>query len=215
MTHSTLRFVVAALLLASAAIFLRREPPEELPHHLPLRLFPLQIGPWRGTDVPIPQDDLVTLGHGDFLRRNYQNEEQTQPSAELFIAFFSSQRAGDTIHSPRNCLTAEGWTPIESSRMVFTVPGHTSFPVNRYIIARRDSRKVVLYWYWAHDRGVASEYLAKYYLVADSIRMHRSDGGMIRVSTEIYRGETADAAEQRILPFAVSLVPLLNSYIPQ
>jgi len=73
----------------------------------------------------------------------------------------------------------------------------------------------VLYWYWAHDRGVASDYWAKYYLVADAIRMNRSDGSLVRLKTPIYPGETADAAEQRLLPFANDIVPQLAAYIPK
>jgi EpsI family protein len=95
------------------------------------------------------------------------------------------------------------------------MPGHQPFLANRYVIAKGDARQIVLYWYWAHDRGVASEYWAKYYLVADSIKMNRSDGALVRLTSVIQPGETADAAQQRILPFTNSLLPLLDSYIPR
>jgi Protein of unknown function (DUF3485) len=42
-------------------------------------------------------------------------------------------------------------------------------------------RQLVLYWFQAHGRTVASEYWAKYYLVYDSIRMNRSDGALVRM----------------------------------
>ena len=35
----------------------------------------------------------------------------------------------------------------------------------------------MLYWFQAHGRVVASEWWAKYYLIYDSIRLNRSDGG--------------------------------------
>jgi EpsI family protein len=74
---------------------------------------------------------------------------------------------------------------------------------------------LVLYWYWAHDRGVASEYWAKVYLVADAMRMNCSDGALVRIMTEMFPGETAETAQQRIAPFASRIVPLLNDYIPR
>jgi EpsI family protein len=83
------------------------------------------------------------------------------------------------------------------------------------VITKGDFRQVVLYWYWAHDRGVASEYSARYYLVKDSIRLHRSDGALVRIMSPIYAGETADAAYQRALGFAGGIVPILNDYIPR
>jgi EpsI family protein len=158
---------------------------------------------------------LEVLGPGDFLLRVYQDQAAQQAPIDLFIAYFPSQRAGDTIHSPQHCLPGAGWTPIENTPMQLTMPGHAPFPVNRYIIAKGDARQVVLYWYWAHDRGVASEYWAKFYLVADSIRMNRTDGALVRISTPMYRGETVDDAMQRIMPFSNSMTPLLESYIPR
>jgi EpsI family protein len=72
-----------------------------------------------------------------------------------------------------------------------------------------------LYWFWAHDRGVASEYWAKFYLVKDAIRMDRSDGALVRLVTPMFPDETPDAAQRRISPFTSALVPLLDDYIPR
>ena len=214
--RGTLRFVLAAILIAAAAVLLQaRSHSEVFPPRLPLQSFPQQFGAWTGTDVPLEKEVLDILGPGDFLLRFYQNQEKPQPNIGLFIAYFRSQRAGDTIHSPQHCLPGAGWAPIESKHVFLSMPGHEPFPVNRYIIAKGDSRQIVLYWYWAHDRGVASEYWAKYYLVADSIKMNRSDGALVRLTTAIQPGETPDAAQQRILPFSDSVLPLLNSYIPR
>lgn len=214
MRNSTLRFILAALLIAGAAIFLQaRAGSEVFPPRLPLKQFPAQLGGWTGTDVGLDKDVLDILGPGDFLLRIYKN--QNNPYIDLFIAYFRSQRAGDTIHSPQHCLPGSGWTPIENQRITLAMPGHKPFPANRYLIARGDSRELVLYWFWAHDRGVASEYWAKFYLVTDSIKMNRSDGALVRITTPMFPGETADAAQQRILPFAGDVMPLLDSYIPR
>jgi EpsI family protein len=215
MSSSTPRFIVATLLILGAAILLQaRARSEVYPPRLPLKQFPTQVGSWRGTDVAIEKDVLEVLGPGDFLVRIYQSPEKI-PYVDLFIAYFRSQRAGDTIHSPRHCLPGAGWAPIENQRVTLTMPGHQPFPANRYLIAKGDSRELVLYWFWAHNRGVASEYWAKFYLVADSIKMNRSDGALVRITTPMYPGETADAAQQRILPFASDVTPLLDSYIPR
>jgi len=213
---SMARFLCAALLIASTAIFLRaRTRGEVFPPRLALENFPHQIGAWTGTDVTIDQDTLRVLGPGDFLLRVYADPQQSLPYIDLFIAYFPTQRTNDTMHSPKNCLPGSGWAPIESTRVTLNVPGHGSFPVNRYIIAKGDDKQVVLYWYWAHDRGVASEYWAKYYLVSDSIRMNRSDGSLVRVTTPLLDGESPGAAQQRLMPFVSEIVPKLNAYIPR
>jgi EpsI family protein len=216
MIQSVARFLPAALLLIATAIFLQaRTRGEVFPPRQPLPSFPQQLGSWEGTDIAIDDDALQVLGPGDFLLRVYRDEQSTQPPLDLFIAYFPSQRAGDTIHSPKNCLPGAGWLPVQSSRTMLSMANHAPFPVNRYVIAKGDARQLVLYWYWAHDRGVASEYWAKYYLVADSIRMNRSDGSLVRLKTVMSPGESADSAMQRLLPFAERILPRLDDYIPR
>jgi EpsI family protein len=210
------RFILTATLLTTTAIFLRARGHNEIfPNRQPLASLPYQLGPWAGTDVPMEQDVREVLGPGDFLQRFYENTSAVQPSVDLFLAYFPSQRTGDTIHSPKNCLPGAGWLPIESSKISISFPGRATFEANRYVIAKGDDHQLVLYWYWAHDRAVASEYWAKFYLVADSIRLNRSDGSLVRVITPMLPGEAANAAQQRLLSFSGNLVPLLDAYIPR
>jgi EpsI family protein len=216
MKTATVRFILAAVLIAATSLFLEARGRDEVfPPRLAFDTFPVKLGAWSGTDVSLSKDVLDVLGPGDFLLRIYENEGAPEPNIDLFMAYFRSQRAGDTIHSPKNCLPGAGWTPVEAVRKEIALPGHRPFRINRYIIAKGDSRKLVLYWYWAHDRGVASEYWAKVYLVADSMRMNRSDGALVRISTDLQPGETADQGEQRVFPFTRDVVPLLNQYIPR
>jgi len=234
--RSHLQFALAAVLLTVTALFLQaRGRSEVFPPRQPLSSLPHELANWVGTDITLPKDTLEILGPGDFLLRLYryaspQNESPgNNPSrdvsakaasandrdVDLFVAYFPSQRAGDTIHSPRNCLPGAGWSPLESKRITISVPGRASFPANRYVIGKGVERQLVLYWYWAHDRGVASEYWAKFHLVADSIRMNRSDGALIRVTTPLKRGGNANMADERLLSFAGQVVPILDNYIPR
>jgi EpsI family protein len=213
---TNLRFAVAAVVLILAAILLHASNSNEvLPPHLALQSFPSHFESWNGSDLPIPKDVLDVLGNGDFLLRDYENRSASVPPVNLFLAFSPSQRAGDTIHSPKHCLPGSGWYPIQSDRIMLSFPGHTPFQVNRYVIAKGTDRQLVLYWYLAHDRAIASEYWAKFYLVNDSIRMHRSDGSLVRVTTELGPEESPDSGQRRLVSFAGNVVPLLNQYIPQ
>lgn len=215
-THGNVRFGLAVLALLAAAVFLHARGRNEIfPPRQPLLAFPHALQNWTGTDISIPQDQLQVLGPGDFLLRDYQSLTRPEPPIGLFIAYFPTQRAGDTIHSPKNCLPGAGWAPVETSRISVSFPGQSTFPANRYVIAKGSDRQLVLYWYLAHDRAVASEYWAKYYLVADSIKMNRSDGSLVRLSTPILRGENAEHAQDRLLSFAGLIVSRLDQYIPK
>lgn len=208
------RFICVAALLSGSFAFLNvRTRPEDLPPHQPLGTFPLLLTNSFGRDVPIPPEVASVLGDGEFVERVYQTG--SQPWVDFFVAYFPTQRTGSTIHSPQNCLPGAGWTPIEFNRIPLPRPGGGSISVNRYVIAKGLDRQLVLYWYQSHGRTVANEYAAKFYLVADSIRMNRSDGALVRVVTSINPGETETVAENRAVAFTQSFLPLLDSYIPR
>jgi EpsI family protein len=203
------------VLLGATALLLRaRNNSEIIPVHQPLQSFPQAFDGWSSTDVPLTKDVLDVLGPGDFLTREYKHD-LNRPAVGLFIAYFPSQRSGDTIHSPKNCLPSAGWVPLRSDRVALSLPGKTPFQANRYVIALGQDRQLVLYWYWAHERAVASEYWAKYYLVADSIRMRRSDGSLIRLTTRFMPGESIDSAQQRLLALADHISPVIDNYVPR
>jgi EpsI family protein len=203
------------VLLAGTGLLLQaRNSAEIIPAREPLSSFPQTLGGWRSSDIPLSQDVRDVLGPGDFLLRDYQDPANGM-DADLFIAYFPSQRSGDAIHSPKNCLPGAGWAPVSSERITLNLPGHAPFRVNRYLIAKGEDRRLVLYWYWAHDRAVASEYMAKFYLVTDSLRERRSDGSLIRLSTRLGTNESLDSGQQRLLILAGKIVPLVNSYVPR
>jgi EpsI family protein len=65
--------------------------------------------------------------------------------------------------------------------------------VNRYVVARDTERSVVLYWYQSHDRVVASEYKARFWSIADAIRLNRTDTALVRVVVPIHNENQQEA----------------------
>ena len=132
---------------------------------------------------------------------------------ELFVAFFKSQRAGVSPHSPKMCLPANGWTE-ESSRIIsVTVPGEPApIPVNRYIVTKPGQRKLVLYWFQSPHRATADEYLSKVYLILDALRYRRSDEALVRVIVDI-TGDTEAGQEQHAIQFIQDLYQPLKRQI--
>jgi EpsI family protein len=216
MKNGSLRFgITAALMLATALVLHAHGGKEFIPTPPPLSSLPLQIDGWTGTDSVLDQQTLDILGPGEFLVRDYENASQPQPWINLYVAYFPSQKAGDTIHSPNHCLPGAGWVPTSRERVQIARPDGSSFSVNRYVVSKSGERQLVLYWFQAHGRAVASEYWAKYYLVSDSIRMNRSDGGLVRLMTPMLHGESPDAAEARMMKLGSQFIPLLDNYIPR
>lgn len=180
--------------------------------------FPMTIGNWRAVvDPPLDADILRVLGVDDYLSRIYYQPNGT--AVGLYMGFYGSQRQGDTIHSPLNCLPGAGWEPVKDGRL--TIPNADGqgrdITVNRYIVQKGLERQLVLYWYQAHGRVVASEYTSKLYLIHDAIRLNRTDGSMVRVIAPIEVGATDDgaSAEQIAVAFVREIFPSLPAYLPE
>jgi EpsI family protein len=210
----TLRFWTVVLLLAGTALLLHsradadRNPPSE-----PLAQLPAVIGGWTGSDQPIDQETRDVLGAGDFLSRIYAQNSTIAPIS-IFIGYFPTQRTGQTIHSPKHCLPGAGWV-FESSNYIDLADAKVKpHRVGEYIIVNGESKQFVIYWYQAHKRSVASEYMAKAYMVMDAMRMNRTDGALVRITTPITSSEDAPAAKKRAEEFAAQLAPLLPRFIP-
>jgi EpsI family protein len=212
----SLRFgIVATLMLGTALVLQAHSRGEFFPPRTSLSSLPNQIDGWTGTDFPLSQEERDILGPGDFLVRDYENASQPQPWVNLYMAYFPTQRTGDTIHSPNHCLPGAGWIPTSREVVRIAGPDGSSFPANRYVISKSSDRQLVLYWFQAHGREVASEYWAKYYLISDSVRMNRSDGALVRLMTPILEGESPDAAQARMMKLGSQFLPLLDNYIPR
>jgi len=210
------RFAVAVILLFATAVGLQAHSHNEVfPPREPLSSLPKQMQSWTGTDEALDQQTLAILGPGEFLLRDYVNAKKLQPEINLYIAYFPTQKAGDTIHSPNHCLPGAGWIPVRNEVVQITRPDGSSFPANRYLGSKGGERQLALYWFQAHGRVVASDWKAKYYLVDDSIHMNRSDGGLVRLMTPMLEGESADAAQARLMQLGSQVLPLLDNYIPR
>ncbi len=227
--------VICLLALAAGALY-RRGDKDHTPPSTPLSDFPILLGNMSSVDMPIDPEALAILGQGDFLNRVFspprldktdlfgKPSEVAAPAAAgapteatavgLFIAYFPTQRTGQAIHSPQNCLPGSGWSFESSGTTDVTDSSGKLSQVGDYVIVNGGQRAEVLYWYQSHGRAIASDYRAKLFMLADSIRYSRSDAALVRIVTPIQPGEARDAAHQRAVRFAQRLIPILPAYIP-
>ena len=206
-------WIIAALLVGSAMLLHERNSFERIVASEPLSDVPNAVAGWTGTDQSIDTETRDVLGPGDFLSRLYSRPQPASPIG-LFIGYFPSQRTGVTIHSPKNCLPGAGWVFESSQSLLLNDLDGRPHRVGEYVIANGEHRQFVIYWYQAHGRSVANEYMAKIYLVADAIRMNRSDGALVRVTTPIGLNESNATARDRAEQFTQELFPMLPRFIP-
>ena len=212
--------VLVACILGTAWYLTTAPGAEAVPARTSLRSFPMAIGSWHGQNQPDFTSQIVAvLGVDDYIFRTYRRD--TSQTVGLYVGYHDSQRQGDTIHSPLNCLPGAGWQPASKGRALIDVRASSGAPrsieINRYVIQRGLDRRLVLYWYQSHGRVVASEYWGKVYTVVDAVRLNRTDAALVRVMTAIPEAtpEAERAAEALASEFVQSIYPLLAPYVPE
>src|SRR5690606_37522162 len=80
----------------------------------------------------------------------------------VYVGYYPQQRQGKTIHSPKNCLPGAGWEPLDAARLEIpgAVPGRT-VRANRFVVANKDQRAIVYYWYQGRGRSASNEALVR------------------------------------------------------
>src|SRR5215472_9337893 len=145
--------ILSLALMVQAGLFYASSRAENVPPMRPLHDFPQALSGWFMTHEGYVDDETQSvLRADDTLTREYGSPKY-RTRANLFIAYFQTQRTGKAPHSPKNCLPGSGWAQTQSGTLDISVPGEaTPVKVNRYVVARGQNQSVVLYWYQARNR---------------------------------------------------------------
>ena len=185
-----------------------------VPKRESLATFPQQVGPWTMVRENILSDPLTgVLKADDYILRSYQ-DAKGRP-VEVFVAYYKTQKAGESMHSPKNCLPGWGWQILKMDEVPLR-PEDAAHPtmINRYLVDKTGERALVLYWYQANGRVIASEYWGKIYLVMDALRTGRRDGAIVRFVAPIAKGSNGNPEFDAAMEMARTVAPLLPKYLP-
>src|SRR5262249_28091166 len=134
----------------------------------------------------------------------------------LYVAYYASQRTGQSAHSPRSCLPGGGWRIVEFTQQ--EIPGVRAqgppLRVNRVMVAHGGERQLVYYWFQERGRDITNEFVVKWYLLEDALFRNRTDGALVRLSTPLQAGEAPARADARLSAFAGTALPVLHDYLP-
>jgi EpsI family protein len=215
-SQTTLKRTIALCLclVVATVVLTRASKLEETPLREPLTGLPMAIGNFSGVrGADLDPEVIKILGVEDYINRVYRAGADELPVG-LYLGYWSSQRQGDTIHSPMNCLPGSGWQPSDTTRIAVPM-GAAAGEVNRVIVEKSGERLLVYYWYQSQGRVVASEYWSKIHMVVNAMRTNRTDAAMVRVVVPIPNVRDGEqAAEQEASKFVRELFPLLGRHLP-
>lgn len=204
-------WITAGILLGAFVLLHTVSHGEPIVSRQPLRELSFTLGNWTGEERPLQSQIVQAVMVSDYTNRVYFNPADVP--VQLYIGYYASQRTGDTIHSPKNCLPGAGWDPIRSEYLRISLGDGRQIVVNEYVIQRDQNKQLVFYWYQGRGRIIASEYAGKFWMVADAIYRNRTDGALVRLTTPLNDGE--EKARARLLNFTEILFPHLDELLPK
>jgi exosortase D (VPLPA-CTERM-specific) len=208
---------LVALALVVACVYPAAAVPNRLemrPARSELLGFPMQMAEWTGRRGHIEALYLDELKLDDYVIADYARPGDAP--VNLYIAYYASQRAGQSAHSPSSCLPGAGWRMSEFAVRDIANVNIDGQPlrVNRTVIAQGEARQLVYYWFQQRGRVDTNEYVVKWHLLWDSLWRQRSDGALVRFVTPLRGGEDVAAGDARLTAFAQQAAQRLTAYIP-
>ena len=213
----TARLLALVLIFSGAAGYVAYAmEPERVPLREPFSSMPTRTGRWTVASEPKLENNIVALlGVDDYVNRIYRASPTEVVS--LYVGYYQTQREGDTIHSPMNCLPGAGWIPLDTRIIQIPVEGRAEpIGVKRVLIEKGLDRQVVLYWYQSHGTVIANEYWSKVAMVYNAVRLNRSDAALVRVVAPVRQGKDGEAtADAQAIEFVQAVFPRLEIHLPR
>ena len=211
------QFIISCLFIVVAVIAFKALPErvEDIPTRQSLASFPLVIDGWQGVNKSMELKYINALKFEDYLLSNYASNKN---GLEFYIAYYDSQRKGESAHSPKSCLPGAGWRIADRAKTSLQYTDNTGSNreifINRMLVRRGDASFLTYYWFKQRQRHLANEYLVKWYLFWDALTKNRTDGALVRVIYPLRVGEDVNEGDQVIKSFLQQVVPLLPEYVP-
>ena len=203
--------IIVAILVLTALLTIVFSQSERTRLNKSFDLFPLEIGEWKGVKDTLDQKVYNILGVEDYILGNYQNRQGNR--INLYVGFYQSQKEGDLIHSPKNCMPGAGWNIIKTDQEPLEFQkGEIPSNVIRLLLQKGGEKQIVLYWFHSRGRIIGSEYMQKIWLVIDSMTKRRTDGAFVRLISPIIKSE--ETTDKLLTEFAREIKPILDEYIP-
>ena len=175
--------------------------------------FPKRIGDWVGEEQYFDQKIYEILGVDDSIFCDFFSPDNRQ--IELYVGFYQSQREGELIHSPKNCMPGAGWNFVKTKKASIGLGGfnNKTILINDILLQKGREKQIMFYWFQGRGRYIASEYAQKIYLVLDSITKRRTDEAFVRIIAPVI-DDNEKETRRYLNNFTKLLIPVLEEYLP-
>lgn len=180
-----------------------------------LNRLPLQIGEWRGRDVPLDKAIIRETDSDALVNRQYTHANGLK-SVSYYVA--AGVRARDLMpHRPEVCYTGSGWTRVEHHTAELSLGDSTRLPCKVFLFSHGvlSTQRVVVLYYYIVD--------GQYYADVSALRSKAWLGSaavgyvvQVEVVAPVTQTMNNDSAEKLVSEFAIeSAVPTVQLFRDQ
>ncbi|MBU4415146.1 MAG: VPLPA-CTERM-specific exosortase XrtD [Proteobacteria bacterium] len=209
------QFIVAVILLGATFAFSQGiEFREKIPIKKSFEYFPVNVGQWSGVQQSMEQKIIDTLDLDDYIIIDYK--DSLGRSINFYVAYYESQRKGESIHSPETCLPGSGWIFNQAGAATIPLSANDDgfMKVNRAFMQKNGYKQLSYYWFPQRGRILTNAYQLKIFVFWDALTKQRTDGALVRLITPVYESEELKDAEARLQGFTREIVPVLGEFLP-
>ena len=205
------RIITMSLIIVIFALFINMHSFQEIiPLKKSLESFTVNWKGWIGKDYYFDNIILEKLNVSDYIMREYRRGNDR---VSLYVGYYSSQKEGALIHSPKHCLPGSGWYKLSEKQRVMKIDGLGDVTFIEAVYQKGEEKEIFYYWYKMKNKYITNEYILKLYMIINSLKYGRNDAAFLRLSTVI--NEDMNDATRAIDDFMIDFVPLFQDYLPE
>ena len=201
-------FIIVAVILVAVAVV-------SISSYLPARVdiaarikvsdFPMAIGEWTATDIPLSERDYQILETRNLIMRNYKNPQGD--AVVLYIIYSEDNRK--VSHPPEVCYMGSGASIVNKSAVQIT----DSIKAIKLVTETPKNEQMVVYWYKAGSLYTDQYLKQQLKVVVDRMMRKRTSGALIRISADI-KNSAQEGTLRLLRTFASQIEPLLAKHLP-
>lgn len=186
---------------------------EAIPDHGPdFGMIPMTQTAYSGEERRFSEESYEILQADTSTLRLYVGDDANP--IWLFIGYFSSQKYGSQIHSPKHCLPGSGWKILSQEPYQLQLSSTAGRLINRLVIDNRGRQQLMLYWYETRSGTIRNEFGLKWDLMLNSLQVRPTDAAIVRVNLPLNSDESIDDATARALTFLEQFLPTIDQALP-
>jgi EpsI family protein len=168
---------------------------------------PLNLGGWQGRAEELDALSKKILKPDAYLVREYVKGEEA--ALNLTVLFGQSK---SNFHSPALCLTGEGWSIVEKSKVQVPLEGSRGqVNMTRLLLQKDQYKMLVFYTFLSPGRSDADWLVFQSRFLLARLQGRQPRGALVRLISPVFT--TEKATEEKVFLFYAKINPHLRHFL--